>query len=439
MTPTASKLEKWLGSICRRENDLPGRDLEWLSSARSDAAARFRNAGFPTQKDEHWRFTNAGLIADKTFITPGRSRVSVDKLNSLTLLPDEQTRLVFVDGRFNLSLSKLSGMRGGAWVKDLHFALEEEPEIVQPYIERASGNPSAFGSLNEAYFCDGAVIHAPRGGLVAETVHLIFISTGKEKPTIANIRVIATAEAGSQLNIVEEYISIGKGVYFNNVVTDILAEEGSLVEHTIVQRESPNAFHVGNLRVRLHRESTFTAHNISLGGGLVRREVTAIMDGEGADCTLNGLYIAGGRQHIDNSTLIDHVQPRGSSRELYKGILDGKAHAVFNGAVVVRAGAQKTDARVYNKNLLLSKDAVINTKPEFRIDANDVSCKHGATIGQISDDALFYLRSRGLDADTARRLLVHAFASEMIEKISLPRLREALVRQLGTYEDGGQD
>jgi Fe-S cluster assembly protein SufD len=243
-------------------------------------------------------------------------------------------------------------------------------------------------------------------------------------------RVLVSAEAGSRLTLVEEYAGAGAGTYFSNMVTDVSLGEDASLEHVKVQNEGAQALHVATLRARQERHSRFTAHSVSLGAALARNDVSVTLAGEGAECSLDGLYLVGGRQHVDFHTVVDHVAPHCASKELFKGVLDGSSRAVFNGMIEVRHGAQKSSASVYNKNLVLSENSLVNTKPEFKINANDVQCKHGATVGQLSDGALFYLRSRGIGAAEARSLLVYAFAREMVEKLPVEALREALSARL---------
>jgi Fe-S cluster assembly protein SufD len=262
--------------------------------------------------------------------------------------------------------------------------------------------------------------------VLEEPIHLLFIATGDGVPSIVHPRVLVVLEEAAQATVVESYVGRGRGVYFTNAVSEVVLAEGAVADVYKLQRESVQAFHVAALGASQAKSSTFVSHVITLGGAIARNEVASTLGGEGADCTMNGLYEATGRQLVDNHTTIDHAKPHGTSRQLYKGILDGHAHGVFNGKVIVRPDAQKTDAVQSNKNLVLSDDATIDTKPELQIFANDVKCKHGATIGQLDHDVLFYLRSRGIGEAEARRLLVHAFSSEILDNVKLERVRAQL-------------
>ena len=432
MTQVLESKDLHLRTFERVERDLPGRGLPWLSSLRRREVARFEALGFPTQKDEEWRFTSAAPIAETSFILADKTEsVQFETLRGLALCPLGFYRLVFVNGRHRPELSLAPELPGGAKMTTLARALKSEPGLLEAHLGgKAAPQGGAFAALNAAFFNDGAFLYLPKGFVLDKPLHLIFVSSAPAVATMSHSRILIVAEPNSKAAVIEEYVSLERGVSFTNVVTEALVGENAGLEHYKLQRETDRALHVSALEVRQERDSRFVSHSVSLGGALVRNDVHAALDGEGADCALNGLYVVRGRSHLDNQTVIEHLRPHGTSRELYKGVLDGHARAVFGGTIVVRPNAQKTDARVYNKNLLLSDDGLVNTKPEFKIYANDVQCRHGATIGQLSADALFYLRSRGLDAEEARRILVHAFASEMVERVEIATLKTALAESL---------
>lgn len=337
----------------------------------------------------------------------------------MMLTPFDAYRLVFSNGHL---LGGLSTLPAGIAVCSLSETLESESSWLEPLLCSTEEGP--FGALNSSLLSAGAIVRFPRGVRLDKPVHLLFIS-GSDAPAATHPRVVVIAEPGSSAAVIEEYAGRG-GPFFSNVVVQVhLAEDASL-EHTTLLREPTSFFHVRELRARVGRNARLKAHAICLGGQLVRCDAAVKLEAEGADVELNGLYLAAGRQHFDFHTRVDHAKPHGSSRGLYKGVLDGHARAVFNGLVEVRPDAQKSEAVVYNKNLLLSEHGLVNTKPEFKIHANDVQCKHGATIGQLNADALFYLRSRGIGPAQARSLLVYAFASEMLGRLSLEPMREAL-------------
>jgi Fe-S cluster assembly protein SufD len=356
-----------------------------LSGIRRRAAERFEARGFPTIRDEEWRFTNVAPIA---------------KSNLAAAAP-------LISGH------------------SLRAALDLDPDLIEEHLGRyASDASNAFVALNTANFEDGAFVHVPRNTVVEEPVWIDFTAIPERATHPRNLIVVG---AGSQVRIVERYS--GAGRYFTNAVTEIVVGENAAVEHVKLEEESLDSFHVATIQIFQAPNSNFKSHNISLGGLLVRNDVNGVLS-SGCEGTLNGLYLTKGRQHIDNHTVLDHAAPHAASHELYKGILDGSSSAVFNGKVLVRKDAQKTDAKQTNKNLVLSENAVINTKPELQILADDVRCTHGATIGQLDQEALFYLRARGINQTDARDLLIYAFARDVIDRIGIPNVREYLEKAL---------
>jgi Fe-S cluster assembly protein SufD len=305
----------------------------------------------------------------------------------------------------------------------------DDPLLPAQLGRHASYKTQAFVALNTAFMGDGAVVVIPPGCHLAQPIYLIYASSGGAGQLVSQPRTLIFLGAGSEAKIVESYVGVNAGTYFCNAVTELIADADSSVEHYRLQREGQAAFHVGALEADLNRGARLTAHAVTLSGSLVRNNVHVALNGEGAECVLNGLYLADDKQHVDNFTEIDHLKPHATSFELYKGILDGAAHGVFNGKIVVHKNAQKSNARQVNKNLLLSENAVVNTKPQLEIYADDVKCSHGSTIGQLDDDALFYLRSRGLGRDEARSLLSFAFAGDVVARIKIDSLR----RQLDDY------
>jgi len=392
---------------------------------REAAFARFAELGLPTTQDEEWKFTSLAPLAQMRFEPAVEPR-----LHGLDhwVLGDGAIRLVFVDGRHRPELSS----RSAAFISSLAAALAERPEVVtRELAHHADYQRDALVALNTAFIEDGAFIHLPAGVVLQSPIHLLFLSSAPGKTTLSQPRNLIVLGAGSQATVVETYAGLCDEVYLNNAVTEVVLGEGARLDHYKLQEESARAFHIALIQVNQGRDSRFTSHSVALGAALARNEVRALFASEGSECTLNGLYMATGKQHLDNRTLIDHHSPRCTSRELYKGVLDGQSRGVFSGRVLVRQDAQKTDASQTNKNLLLSDDAVIDTKPQLEIWADDVKCAHGAAVGQLDEDALFYLRSRGLGRETARSLLTYAFASEMVNLIPIAPLR-ARVRDLVT-------
>ncbi len=388
----------------------------WLQSLRDAAFARFVELGFPTTHNEEWRFTNVAPIARTTF-APGRKGVVETKF------PKSTIQLVFANGHLLSRPESLpKGLEAGG--------LAEDPAAIQLHLgKHASFAENAFVALNTAMLADGALIRVARGAVIAEPIEIVYVTTGSTEPIAVHPRTLIVVGADAHCTIVERYYSGDEHAHFTNAVTEIVVGDRAVVDHSKVQQESLNAFHIATLQATIGRSATFASHSISLGGALVRNDANATLS-EGSDATLNGLYIVNGKQHVDNHTLIDHTMPHGTSHELYKGILDGNAHAVFNGKIIVRKDAQKTDSKQTNKNLVLSDDAVVDTKPELQIFADDVRCTHGATIGQLDAEALFYLQSRGIGKSQARSLLTYAFAQDVVDRIKVQSLRDSLERIL---------
>jgi Fe-S cluster assembly protein SufD len=401
----------------------------WLAEARRAAIARFGELGFPTTRQEAWRFTSlAPLVETVTALAAdGLTSVSRDLVQSLTL-EGVSGLVVFVNGRFAPKLSALDRLPAGVIVSSLKGALRSQPAILERHLTRvASGHDHPFTELNTAFLDDGAFVSIPSRAVLGAPLQLLFISSSQSEPTsVSHPRTLIVAGEHCQAQIIERYAGAGDQSYFTNAVTEIVTERAAVVDHYRLQNENARAFHVGSLHLAAQQASTFSSHSLTLGGSLVRNDVMATLAGEGIDCTLNGLYLGGGTTLVDNHTTIDHATPHCGSHEVYKGILWGRARAVFNGKIIVRPDAQKTDAKQTNKALLLSDDAQINTKPELEIFANDVKCTHGAAIGQLDEDAIFYLRTRGLNYDEARAMLIRAFAGDIIQRIKVPALRAEL-------------
>jgi Fe-S cluster assembly protein SufD len=425
-----SAIEPFIVEATRVGDAQRGTDPAWVSDARRSALDRFQQLGFPTARDEEWRFTSVAPIAETPFALArdGGAGLQSRDVDAFTWNGDVGAQIVFVNGR---SVA-LSSSPVGAQVLNLKRALANGVPAVSRHLTHiANGARHAFTVLNTAFLEDGAVVVVPDNTVVEAPIHLLFLTVGGGLPTMAHPRVLIVMGANAQATIVESYGAVGAERYFTNTVTEIVAGANATLNHYKVQREHPDSFHVGGIYMRASRDSTLTCHSISLGGSIVRNDVVAVLDGEGATCTLNGLYLGDGSRLVDNHTTIDHARPHCDSREVYKGILADKSRAVFNGKIIVRPDAQKTDAKQTNKALLLSEDAQINTKPQLEIFANDVKCTHGAAIGQMDDDAIFYLRARGLGLEQARHMLIRAFAGDVLSRMPLEPLRARVDAELG--------
>jgi Fe-S cluster assembly protein SufD len=409
---------------------------EALASLREDAFSIFDRLGFPTTRLEDWRFTNVAPIAEMVFeaqvapvVQTAAAEYTRSDIDALHLPRLGGPELVFVNGTFVPGLSDIDGLPSGARIRNLAAVLahDDDAEAVAMHLGRLARIESqAFTALNTAFMHDGAVVEISSGVVVEQPIHLLFVTTSGEAPVLSQPRVLLVAGANSQVRVVESHVGTGETPYLSNAVTEVVAGDNAVVDHYTLVREAEAAFRVGSLHAKLGRAGNFSSHTITLSGALVRNEASVELGGEGGECTLNGLYLANGRQLVDNQTTIDHAQPHCDSHELYKGILDGRSRGVFNGKIIVRLDAQKTDAKQSNKALLLSEDAQVTTKPQLEIFADDVKCTHGATVGQLDADSLFYLRSRGLSRDQARQLLIHAFAADLLDHIKVEGIRRQL-------------
>lgn len=399
-----------------------------LASLRDDAFHCFDRLGFPTTRIEEWRFSNVAPIAETPFVTPGRAPTyDQAALDALPLPRLGGPELVFVNGWFMPELSTASALPTGVRARSLADVLASDPDTVLPHLGRlARIEDHAFTALNTAFLRDGAVIEIGEGVVAEAPIHLLFITTGSGGPVMSQPRALVLAGANSQVRVVESHAGEGETPYLNNTLTEVVVADGAVVDHYAIVREAESGFRIGGLFARLGRASNFSSHAITLSGAIARHEASVVLDGEGAVCTLNGLYLGNGQQLVDNQTTIDHAKPHCDSYELYKGILSGRSRAVFNGKIVVRLDAQKTDAKQSNKALLLSEDAQVTTKPQLEIFADDVKCTHGATVGQLDEESLFYLRSRALSEAQARQLLIHAFAADLLGHIKIDAVRRQL-------------
>ena len=389
--------------------------FEAAHQSREWAFRRFLESGFPTTRDEEWKFTNVAPVAGTAFVradaaSPAHADVDRFRLAGIPVL-------VVVNGRLSKDLSSLDALPNGVTVS---------------VTSESQGNTSTgpFADLNAAFYEDFVIVKVAAHTVVETPVHVLSLVVPGEKPAIIAPRVMFVAGEAAQCTVIEEYAGLGAGVTLTTAVTDVHVGPGAIVNHVKVQREASTAFHLSSFKVQLERSSTFASRAITFGGRIARNDIVALMNGEGAECTLNGLYIGTGESLVDTHTTIDHAKAHCPSHELYKGILSGRARAVFNGKIIVRQDAQKTDAKQTNKALLLSDEAQVNTKPQLEIFADDVKCTHGAAIGQLDDDALFYLRARGIAESDARHLLIEAFAGEVIDGIPVEPLREQLMQAM---------
>lgn len=407
----------------------PGDGVEWIASARRAAADQFAQSGLPTQRIEDWKYTSLKPIARRDFARPDVAQATADAATiEAQRIPGLDTcRLVFINGHFAAALSDREGAGAGIRVRNLAQVLADDPDVLRGrFGDCAPSDFSGFTALNTAFAEDGAVIEIAAESRGERPIELLFVSSAQDESIACHPRIVIAAEHHGEATVIEHYVGLEEAANLTNAVTEAVLDPGARVTHYRIQRDSRKGFHIGSVHARQAGDSRFESHNVQMGGQLVRSDINTSLDAEGAETLFNGLYLVNGRQHVDTHTRIDHNQPNTHSEEAYRGILDGNARGVFNGRVYVAPHAQKTEAYQSNDNLLLSGKAEIDTKPELEIYADDVVCSHGATVGQLDQHAMFYLRSRGVDEEAARGLLLFAFAEASIERMQLSPLREWL-------------
>lgn len=431
MTALVKEKENYFSAYKLFAETRAGQDPAWLVTVREKAGAAFESLEFPTTRVETWKYTNIAPILRVPFrqvFDLNAEEVTAEAVAARTFEESRASQLVFVNGLFSKELSNLRGLPAGVTVCNFgEIPADRNGEIRGHLAVHANYRDEIFTALNTACLGDGAFVHLPEGKAIETPIHLLFLSTAKE-PIVSHPRALIVAGEGAIATVIESYASLDEEIYFTNAVTEVFVSRGAVLDHYRLQEESERAFHIGRTQVVQERGSNYRSCAISLGGEIARHTLDVSLADEQIETTIDGLYVTTGRQHTDNHTTIDHAHPRCTSHQLYKGILDGQSRAVFNGKVFVREGALLTDARQLNKNLLLSAAAHIDTKPELEIFADDVKCSHGATVGQLENEELFYLASRGIPAERARALLTYGFAEDVISKIKLASVRGQLDR-----------
>lgn len=409
--------------------------VPWLELVRNSAMERFEQLGFPAVKDENWKYTNLAPLAKQSFAPASRAVNSAVDVSRFVYPETTAAHLVVVNGFLLEELSNKAGLENAVAI-DLLTAVSDARynKVARAYLARNAGyHNNGLAALNTAFLQSGLFLLIPKNVKVDAPIQVTFVTDGE---TASFPRLLVIAEEHSSATLIESYVSTGEQQYFTNAVAEIIVKEGARLEHYRMQRESEKAFHTSLTSAELGRSSSYDTTSINLGGRLSRHDISVVMDNEGAECWVDGLYLVGADQHTDTHSVIDHQQPHCNSHQLYKGILDGNARAVFNGKIFVREGAQKTDAMQTNKNLLLSPEARVDTKPQLEIYADDVKCAHGAAVGQIDQEELFYLQTRGIHTELARSLLTYGFAEEVIGKIKIDSIKsqldEIVLRQLNT-------
>lgn len=410
------------------EKSLNGEKTTEFHQLRKSAISNFQELSFPTQKDEEWKYTNISSLLKHNFL-PAKSKeiVSSEIINQFLFDRLEHSLLVFVNGIYSPELSRITDLPKGVQVGSIAEAIKNNNPLIKKHLGNYSKDENYFfTTLSSAFIKDGAFVYVPDGKVVEDPLHIILYTKSTDSKIFTQPRNLFIAGKNSQVSIIEHYLSDEENIYLTNAVTEIFADENAIVDHIKLQEESKKAFHIARMDVDQERNSNFSSHLISCGAEISRNDFNTRFNAEGSESMLNGLFMIDGEQLFDAHTMIDHTKPHCNSHEHYKGILQDKAKGVFNGKVMVRQDAQKTNAFQQNNTILLSDDAVMNTKPQLEIFADDVKCSHGATIGKLNDEAKFYLKSRGIGEDAATAILIHAFASDVITSIKIPALRDYL-------------
>ena len=397
----------------------------WLTALRREGRARYEALGLGSAANDGWSTSDLAALSATPFASAALAVGSTPTLPADALVPPDAYRLVLVDGRPVEALDGPAGRSDRPWITGLASALRDAPERIEaPLSRRVPGELPALTALGVALAEDGAVVVVPPGLEVDRPVHIVHVATGHSVPTAIHSRSIVLAGRSSRVSVVETHLGLGAGPYWTNALTEVEVGENASVEHYRMQIEAPQAIHVSSIACRLSASSRYTSRRVDLGGQIVRHDLTCALEGQGSEAILDALWVARRDQHITHSTVLDHAAVHTASRELYKGVLAGRSRGTFHGRIVVRPGAQKTDAKQSNPNLLLSDAALAHTRPQLEIRADDVKCTHGATIGRLDEDAVFYLQSRGIGSVASRRMLVRAFAAEVLERMDLVPLRE---------------
>lgn len=428
MTTVTETPSPYLALIDRAKDGLPGAALSWVRDLRAQGRERFAADGLPTVKKEAWKYTNLRALEKIAFDPAGDGAAAhFDVLPTIRAAGETGPRLVFVDGRLRADLSSLDGLPAGVTLAGLAAGLSADDDLLADHLGKlAPLDQAPLAALNTAFLADGAVLRVGRGVTVEPVIELVFVTLGDEaRPTAFNPRTLIVVETNAKATVVEHHVGLGTGTTLANHVTEVFVADGATLGHYKAQREAMGAYHIATTAARVGRDASYINFILTTGAKLSRNEVWTELAGTGATCHVSGGYLVRGDQHCDTTTVIDHAAPHGTSREVYKGAIDGRARAVFQGKIIVRPGAQKTDGHQLNRALLLSDAAEIDAKPELEIYADDVKCSHGATAGELDDTALFYLRARGIDRDTARALLTAAFVAEAIDEIPDEPVRTA--------------
>lgn len=431
-----------VASLLRTRPELPETGLMSVAMLRREAVDRLSALPMPGIKDEEWRFTNLAPLKELTFQAPERKpeAVTLDAIERFVLPEAKASRLVFVNGAYAPHLSDVSALGAGIVVKNLADAGDEAKLLDSHLARHAAFRDDVFLALNTAFLGDGALVHLGRERVAPAPLHLLFVAVPGAETVVVHPRVLVVAEAMSEAIVVEDYVSLADGVTLTNAVTELFLADDARIKHVRLQRESRQSYHLGRSAAVLGRDSSYHSHAVTLGAAFSRHEPTVLQTAEGTDASLNGLVLLSGEQFADTHSVIDHAKPHGTSNQLHKCVLGGTSRGVFNGKILVRQHASQTNSAQANRNLLLTQKARIDTKPQLEIFNEDVRCSHGATVGQIEPEEIFYLRSRGLSEADARHLLIFAFAAEVLDGLPVPSLKDDLrdhaLEQMASAKEG---
>jgi Fe-S cluster assembly protein SufD len=434
MTQALDARERYLADFRRWAGNGVARAPQWLKDLRQAGMERFAAVGFPTTREEAWRFTDIAPIVGTAFAPPQASAapISPEAVDAILGGPSA-LRLVFVDGAFSPALSSVSGLPAGLKLGSLGDALKNGGDVLAEHVGRyASIERNPFTALNAAFVQDGALVHAAPGVSVDQPIYLLFLTSPAGLGSLTHPRNLIILERGAAAAVIETYATLDRGQHLTNAVTELVLGEGARGQHLRIQRESDAAFHMATSQSYQSKDSRLVSCSVAFGSALSRHDVSAVLDGTGAELLLNGLSVLAGRQHVDSHTTIEHARPHCESHELFNGIFADHARGVFTGRIIVRPGAQRTDSKQTNNNVLLSEAARADSQPQLEIYADDVKCTHGATIGPLDPNALFYLETRGVGAEEARQLLTYGFAADVVNRLEVPEMRERLDRLVGT-------
>jgi len=430
----SKNIKEWyISNFKTFEEKLNGQSKSFLQSIRKEGLKQLTVLDFPTTRDEEWKYTDVAPVLKQFFVPAVNSPAaafSKEEIKKHLFVDFDFHLLVFINGLFSKELSELGDLPSGVVVGSLNQITNENPELIKNYINQVSAIDNAFNALNTTYAFDGAVIIIPDGKIIEKPVQILYLNTSNDDLILSSPRNLVIAGKNSQVGIVANYAGSGSKAYFSNIITEVYAGEYSLVDYYKIQNEIDESFHIEKFQMNQKNNSIVNHYNVSFGGAIIRNDINSLLDGQNTETHYYGIYLAHGKQQMDNHTFIDHAKPNCMSNELYKGILDGNSRGVFNGKIIVRKDAQKTNAYQQNKTILLSKSAKIDTKPQLEIFADDVKCSHGATVGQLDDVSEFYIRSRGVPQELAKSMLIRAFANDVIEKIKIEQLRIQINRMI---------